>query len=138
MKLTNTWSEPSSQVESDYDPFAVSPKGCKGLMQLHPDTAHRFGVDDIFHPEDNLNGGIKYLLSLIGRFNGDLPLILAAYNAGENAVIRHQGIPPYEETVNYVKRWNRFTILTFRKILRESRVPDRDSTASSSLTAASY
>ncbi len=92
------------QVESSYDPFAVSPKGCKGLMQLHPDTARRFGVREIFHPEDNLEGGIKYLRFLTDHFKGDLPLVLAAYNAGENAVMRHGGIPPYEETISYVDK----------------------------------
>ena len=92
------------QVESSYDPFAISPKGCKGLMQLHPDTARRFGVHEIFHPEDNLEGGIKYLRFLMDHFEGDLPLVLAAYNAGENAVMRHGGIPPYEETINYVDK----------------------------------
>lgn len=92
------------RVESNYDPNAVSPKGCKGLMQLHPDTARRFGVQDIFDPAENIQGGIKYLNFLMDYFKRDLKLVLAAYNAGENAVTRHQGIPPYRETRDYVKK----------------------------------
>jgi soluble lytic murein transglycosylase-like protein len=91
-------------VESNYNPLAISPKGCKGLMQLHPDTAQRFGVRDIFDPAENIEGGIKYLRFLINYFNQDLQLVLAAYNAGENAVSRYGGIPPYRETRDYVKK----------------------------------
>lgn len=92
------------RVESNYDPDAVSPKGCKGLMQLHPDTARRFGVQNIFDPAENIEGGIKYLNFLMDYFKRDLKLVLAAYNAGENAVTRHKGIPPYRETRDYVKK----------------------------------
>jgi len=92
------------RVESNYDPTAVSAKNCKGLMQLHPDTAKRFGVTDIFDPEENLHGGIKYLRYLMDQFPDNLDHVLAAYNAGENAVSRHKGIPPYRETKNYVKK----------------------------------
>ncbi|MEE8348704.1 MAG: lytic transglycosylase domain-containing protein [Acidobacteriota bacterium] len=92
------------QVESHFNPRAVSPKGCIGLMQLHPDTARRFGVKDAYDPAQNIQGGVRYLRFLTDHFNGELPLVLAAYNAGENAVIRHQGIPPYRETQQYVRK----------------------------------
>lgn len=92
------------QVESHFNPRAVSPKGCIGLMQLHPDTATRFGVRDAFDPAQNIRGGARYLRFLTDHFQGNLPLILAAYNAGENAVIKHQGIPPYRETQQYVRK----------------------------------
>ena len=92
------------RVESNYDADAVSPKGCVGLMQLHPDTARRFGVEDPFDPSQNIRGGTQYLNFLMNYFENDLELVLAAYNAGENAVIRHQGVPPYRETREYVKK----------------------------------
>lgn len=92
------------RVESNFDPDAVSHKNCKGLMQLHPDTAARFGVKNIFDPAENIRGGVEYLSYLIELFNSDLDLVLAAYNAGENAVKRYQGIPPYQETISYVKK----------------------------------
>ena len=92
------------KVESDYNPQAVSPKNCKGLMQLHPDTARRFGVRDVFDPAQNIEGGVKYLSYLIETFGQELDRVLAAYNAGENAVLRYDGIPPYPETVGYVKK----------------------------------
>jgi soluble lytic murein transglycosylase-like protein len=92
------------RVESNFDPNAVSKKNCKGLMQLHPDTARRFGVTDIFDPEQNMDGGVRYFRFLLDEFDEDLDLALAAYNAGENAVKKYEGIPPYKETRNYVKR----------------------------------
>lgn len=92
------------RVESNFNPKAVSYKDCKGLMQLHPDTAARFGVEDIFDPGDNIRGGVEYLRYLIDLFDYDLDLVLAAYNAGENAVMQHDGIPPYQETISYVKK----------------------------------
>ncbi len=91
-------------VESAFDPKAVSVKDCKGLMQLHPDTAARYGVEDVFDPEQNIEGGVKYLSFLVDEFDGKLEHVLAAYNAGENAVRRYQGIPPYAETRDYVKK----------------------------------
>ena len=92
-------------VESAYDPNAVSPKGAIGLMQLMPDTAKRFDVSDPFNAVANINGGARYLRWLMDRFDNDLKLALAAYNAGENAVSMHgQKIPPYEETRTYVTR----------------------------------
>ncbi len=75
-----------------------------GLMQLVPGTARRFGVGNVFNPVENVDGGVRYLKYLLGYFAGDLKLSLAAYNAGENAVVRHGGIPPYRETQNYVKK----------------------------------
>ena len=92
------------QVESRYDAFAVSPRGAMGLMQLMPQTARRFQVDDAFDPVDNLNGGVRYLKELLERYSGETQLALAAYNAGEKAVERYGGIPPYRETMQYVDR----------------------------------
>lgn len=94
------------QVESAFNSNAVSPKSAAGLMQLIPATARRFGVGDVFDPADNIHGGAKYLRWLLAYFQGNVTLALAAYNAGEGAVDRHKGIPPYRETQNYV-RWVR-------------------------------
>ncbi len=91
------------QVESAYRTDAVSPKEAAGLMQLIPDTAERFGVTDVFDPAENVKGGIKYLRWLLAYFQGDVTLALAGYNAGEGAVDRHKGVPPYQETQNYVR-----------------------------------
>lgn len=93
------------QTESAYNSSAQSPKGAVGLMQLMPDTAKRFGVTDRNDPDQNVDGGTRYLKHLIKLFNPNLDLALAAYNAGENAVIRNNNsIPPYPETQNYVKQ----------------------------------
>lgn len=96
------------KAESDFDPYAVSPKGAMGLMQLRPETAYRMGVGDILDPRENIEGGTRYLKFLLGMFGGDLDLSLAAYNAGEGAVTRYGDIPPYEETRTYVRRVQRF------------------------------
>ena len=92
------------RVESNYDPYAVSPKGARGLMQLIPATAQRFGVSNAFDPRANLDGGIRYLKYLLGMYGGDLQLALAAYNAGENSVARSRGVPAYRETQNYIRK----------------------------------
>ena len=92
------------QVESDFNPRCVSRKGARGLMQLIPETAQRYGVRNIFDPEDNIRGGVHYLSDLLQLFHNDLSRSLAAYNAGENAVLRYAGLPPYSETTTYVTR----------------------------------
>lgn len=92
------------QVESNFNPRARSHRNAIGLMQLIPDTAARFGVRDITHPVQNLHGGMAYLRWLLAYFQGDLRLALAGYNAGEGAVEKYLGIPPYAETRNYVRK----------------------------------
>ena len=91
-------------VESCYNPNAVSPEGAQGLMQLIPETAARFGVADSFDSSQNIHGGTRYLSWLMKRYDGDLNKAIAAYNAGEGAVDKYQGIPPYDETQHYVQR----------------------------------
>lgn len=92
------------QVESGYNTRAISPKGAAGLMQLMPRTALRFDVLDPLDPEENVTGGVLYLKELLDRYSGEVRLALAAYNAGEEAVERFGGIPPYRETIQYVER----------------------------------
>lgn len=91
-------------AESSYNPMALSHAGAQGLMQLMPATARRFGVSDSFNAGQNIRGGVQYLSWLLKRFNGDLRLAAAGYNAGEGAVDRHGGVPPYRETQRYVER----------------------------------
>ena len=92
------------QVESDYNPSSLSHKGAKGLMQLMPETAARYGLSDIWDPRQNIQAGVKHLKYLLELYQNDLPLALSAYNAGANAVDRYGGIPPYQETRNYVRK----------------------------------
>jgi hypothetical protein len=92
------------QQESRYDPDAKSPVGAKGLMQLMPDTGKRFHCDNLMDEACNVQAGTKYLKFLLKRFGGDVSLALAGYNAGEGSVDKYQGIPPYHETQNYVKK----------------------------------
>ncbi|HCV96672.1 MAG TPA: soluble lytic murein transglycosylase [Stenotrophomonas sp.] len=91
-------------AESAYNPTALSRAGAQGLMQLMPPTARRFGVTDSYDAAQNIRGGVQYLSWLLKRFNGNLTLAAAGYNAGEGAVDRHGGVPPYSETQYYVKR----------------------------------
>lgn len=91
-------------IESQFNPRAVSRRGALGLMQLMPTTAASLGVGNPFDARENLEAGVRHLRSLMDRFDNDLPLVLAAYNAGEQAVIDHGGIPPYRETRQYVTR----------------------------------
>ena len=91
-------------AESNYNPKAISRKGAKGIMQLMPSTAERYGVRSIFDPVDNIIGGVKYLKDLLIIFDGDLRYALAAYNAGENMVKQYNGIPPFKETKEYVEK----------------------------------
>ena len=92
------------KVESNFHPYALSRKGAQGLMQLMPGTAGRYAVGNAYDPEENIRGGVRYLRWLHDVFPGQLHLVLAAYNAGENAVLRYGGIPPYPETREYVAR----------------------------------
>lgn len=92
------------KVESDYQPRVVSHKGARGLMQLMPATARRFGVTNSFDPVANIYGGTRYLRWLLEHFEGNIDHVVAAYNAGETNVARYQGIPPFRETVRYVEK----------------------------------
>lgn len=92
------------RAESNFNPLAVSPKNAQGLMQLIPETAARFNVKKPFDPEQNIRGGLSYLRWLLAYYQGNITLVAAAYNAGEGAVNRYAGIPPYAETQVYVKR----------------------------------
>lgn len=91
-----------AKVESNFNPYAVSPKGACGILQLMPQTAKRFGVKNVFDASQNIEAGAQYLRWLLNRFEGKVELALAGYNAGEGAVERHRGIPPYAETEWYV------------------------------------
>jgi soluble lytic murein transglycosylase-like protein len=108
------------EVESRFNSRAVSRAGAKGLMQLMPGTARRFGVEDSFDPSSNISGGVQYLRFLSDTFPGQPALVIAAYNAGEGAVIKHKyRIPPYSETINYVpsvmRAWKRNKMLSQAK-----------------------
>jgi soluble lytic murein transglycosylase-like protein len=92
------------RAESGFNSFAVSRKGARGLMQLMPETALRMNVSNIFNPRENIEGGVRYFKYLLSLFDNDLRLSLAAYNAGENVVGELRSIPPYRETIDYVKK----------------------------------
>ena len=90
------------RAESNYNANAVSPKGAQGIMQLIPSTARRFGVSNTFDAKENIQGGVRYLRFLLDYYQGDYPKAIAAYNAGEAAVDKYNGVPPFAETQNYV------------------------------------
>lgn len=92
------------RAESGFNPYAVSRRGAKGLMQLMPGTALRMNVVDVYNPKENIDGGVRYIKYLLSLFNNDLRLSLAAYNAGENLVSELRTIPPYRETVDYIRK----------------------------------
>jgi len=117
-------------IESGFNPQATSPKNAQGLMQLIPDTAKRFRVKDAYNPEDNIKGGLAYLQWLLAYFKGDIELVAAAYNAGERAVERHKGIPPYPETQDYVKK--------IKSLYRHPSHPYRDDLVEQSSMLAQY
>ncbi len=91
-------------AESGYNTKAISKKGAKGLMQLMPKTAEALGVEDSFNPEDNIDAGVEYFRKLLNRFDGNVELALAAYNAGSRKVRKHRGVPPYKATKYYIKK----------------------------------
>jgi len=112
------------KCESDFDPRVVSPVGAQGLMQIMPATALRMQVRDAFDPRENILGGARYLRILANTFNGDLELTVAGYNAGEAAVLRYQGIPPYQETQGYVA-----CVVSHYRTFKAARVAERDTTS---------
>ncbi|MCA1556397.1 MAG: lytic transglycosylase domain-containing protein [Acidobacteria bacterium] len=121
--------------ESAFKKMAMSYKGARGLMQLMPATAARFGVRNIFDPAQNIEAGTRYMRWLLNRFNGDVGLALAGYNAGEGAVDKYWGVPPYRETQEYVKRISqRYALMrdpqTARRALTVAKMPDVNSLAS--------
>lgn len=95
-------------AESGYNPKAISKRGAKGLMQLMPSTAEALGVEDIFNPKENISGGIRYFKQLVKRFDGNVKLALAAYNAGSQTVRLYQGIPPFKSTQYYIEKVFRY------------------------------
>ncbi|MBI5599012.1 MAG: transglycosylase SLT domain-containing protein [Deltaproteobacteria bacterium] len=103
------------KVESDFDPYAKSEDGAIGIMQLMPETARLMGVRNLYDPSDNIEGGVRYLSHLLQRFESDIPLAVAAYNAGETAVVKYRSIPPFNETRLYVKK-----VLSYQKRYRDA------------------
>jgi soluble lytic murein transglycosylase-like protein len=106
-------------AESGYNPKAISKRGAKGLMQLMPKTAEALGVEDSFNPEDNIDAGVAYFKRLLKRFDGDITLALAAYNAGSRKVIKYQGVPPFKETKYYIKK-----VFKYYQVYREQAIAE--------------
>jgi hypothetical protein len=121
------------KAESDYNPKIVSHKGARGLMQLMPATAKRFGVTNSFDPKENIYGGTKYLRWLLKRFEGNADLAVAAYNAGEGNIAKYDGVPPFRETVNYIGRIAKH----IRKAISEQQIPRDTEDLPVALTSAS-
>lgn len=107
-KIDHTLVKAVMRVESAFNPYATSDKGAAGLMQLMPSTAEQYGVEDIYDPEQNISAGIRHLKYLLQRFKYKKRIAIAAYNAGEGAVSRYKGVPPYSETREYVRKVLRF------------------------------
>ncbi len=126
------------KAESDFDPLAVSRAGAVGLMQLMPQTAVRLDVRDLYDPEDNIGGGTKYLRQLLDRFRGNLPLALAAYNAGERVVERYRTLPPINETRQYVRRVLRYYRAFLMRDLGSSSRGNASSVASGQLPVPAF
>lgn len=108
-------------AESGYNTKAVSNKGAKGLMQLMPKTAREMGVEDIFNPHQNITGGVQYFKQMVNRFNGDVKLALAAYNAGSRKVLHYKGIPPFKATRYYIKK-----VLKYYQIYKDQMAEEID------------
>lgn len=117
------------KAESDYNPRIVSHKGARGLMQLMPATAKRFGVTNSFDPEENIHAGTRYLRWLLKTFDGNADLAVAAYNAGEGNVWKYDGVPPFRETVNYINRIARH----IRRAIESDVIPGDGPAASAAL-----
>jgi soluble lytic murein transglycosylase-like protein len=105
-------------TESQFKPEAISKKGARGLMQIMPDTAEALGLKNIYSPEDNILAGTRHLKWLMSRFDSDVPLALAAYNAGEQSVLTHKGIPPYPETRAYVLK-----VMAYYRAIKDASIP---------------
>ena len=120
------------KAESDYNPRIVSHKGARGLMQLMPATAKRFGVTNSFDPEENINGGTRYLRWLLKKFDGNADLAVAAYNAGEGNVWKYDGVPPFRETVNYINRISKH----IRKAIENEVIPSEVEGPGAAITVA--
>ena len=120
------------KAESDYNPRTVSHKGARGLMQLMPATAKRFGVTNSFDPEENIHAGTRYLRWLLKTFDGNADLAVAAYNAGEGNVWKYDGVPPFRETVNYINRISKH----IRKAIENEVIPGDVEPSTAPLTVA--